>query len=66
METRPSGYAGGTPISDSRLGAELSVCRRGSSVSTLEFYGKGYCVYLRGNIPSKELLQIANSLSVAK
>lgn len=34
--------------------------------STLEFYGKGYCVYLRGNIPIKELLLIANSLRVAE
>ena len=34
--------------------------------STLQFYGKGYCVYLRGNIPSKQLLQIANSLRVAE
>jgi hypothetical protein len=34
--------------------------------STLTFYGKGYCVYPRGNIPSKELLQIAKSLRVAE
>lgn len=34
--------------------------------STLEFYGKSYCVYLRGNIASEELLQIANSLRVAE
>ena len=34
--------------------------------STLQFYGKGYCVYLWGNIPSKDLLRIANSLRVAK
>lgn len=33
--------------------------------STLQFYGKGYCVFLQGNIPSKELLQIANSLRIA-
>jgi len=33
--------------------------------STLTFYGKGYCVYLRGNVPSNELLTIANSLQVA-
>ena len=34
--------------------------------STLQFYGNGYCVYLWGNIPSKDLLRIANSLRVAK
>jgi hypothetical protein len=34
--------------------------------STLTFYGKGYCVYPRGNIPSKELLQIAKSLRVTE
>ena len=34
--------------------------------STLQFYGKGYCVYLWGNIPSKDLLRIADSLRVAK
>lgn len=33
--------------------------------STLELYGKGYCVYLSGNVPSEELLQIANSLHAA-